>query len=82
MSLLGSMQTSVFWKAQAVGHPQQEKMQAGMTLMLTSVVELLQSLLEVVVLLSELAAQLVSKLKLSIWNREDVFMCCGGLCDL
>ena len=60
MSLLGLKQTSVLWKSQASGHPQQEKMQAGM--MLTLVVELLQSFLEVVVLLSELAAQLVWKL--------------------
>ena len=36
-----------------------------MTLMLTSVVELLQSLLEVMVLLSKLAAQLV-------WKLEDI----------
>ena len=62
MSLLGTKQTPVVWKAQAAGHPQQEKMQPVMTVMLTSVVEFSQSLLEVVVLLSELAAQLVWKL--------------------
>ena len=44
MSLLGSKQTSVFWKAQDACNPQQEKMQAVMMLMVTSVVELLQSL--------------------------------------
>ena len=38
------------------------KLQAVMTLMLTSVVKLSQSLLEVVVLLSDMAAQLVWKL--------------------
>ena len=48
MSLLGSKQTSVFWKAQATGHPQ-DKMLAVMMLMLTCVVELWQSLLEAVV---------------------------------
>ena len=47
MSLLGSKQTSVVWKAQAAGHPQREKKLAVMTLMLTSVVEFSQSLLEV-----------------------------------
>ena len=59
MSLLGLKQTLVVWKAQAAGHPQRDKMQAAMTLMLTPVVELSQSLLEAVVLLSESAAQLV-----------------------
>ena len=59
---MDSMQTSVVWKAQAAGHPQQERMQAVMTLIMTSVDELLQSLLEVVVLLLCLAKQLVLNL--------------------
>ena len=57
------MQTSVVWKAQAAGHPQQERLQAVMTLMMTSVVELSQSMLEVVVLLLGFTAQLVLKLE-------------------
>ena len=50
------MQISVVWKAQAAGHPLQEKMQAVMMLMMTSMV------VEVVELLFGLAEQLVLKL--------------------
>ena len=56
------MQTLAVWKAQAVAHPQQERMQAVMMLMMTSVVGLSQFLLEVVVLLLGLAEQLVSRI--------------------
>ena len=56
------MQISVVWKAQAAGHPKQEKMQAVMMLMMTCLVELSQSLLEVVELLLCLVEQLVMTL--------------------
>ena len=59
---VGSMQTSVVWKAQAAGHPQQERMQVVTTLVMTSLDELLQLLLEIVVLLLGLAEQLVLNL--------------------
>ena len=52
---------SVVFKAQAAGHPQQERMSAVM-MMKTSVVGVSQSLLEVVVLPLGLVEQLVLKL--------------------
>ena len=61
------------------GHPQQERMPAVMILIMTFVVGVLQSLLEVVVLLFGLAEQLVLKL-LSVWNHEGVVTSCSGLC--
>ena len=56
------MQTSVVWKAHNAGHPQQERMHTVMSLIMTPVVELSQSLLEFVVLLLGLAEQLVLNL--------------------
>ena len=55
------MQTSIVWKVQTAGHPQ-ERMPAVMMMMMTSVVGVSQSLLEVVVLFFGLAEQLVLKL--------------------
>ena len=52
----------VVWKAAGCWSPQQERILAVMMMMKTSVVGVLQSLLEVVVLLLDLSEQLVLKL--------------------
>ena len=67
-------------EGQAPSHLQQEKVQAVMTLIMTSVVELLQSLLEVMVPLLGLVEQLVMKLS-RVSGIVRMYSCpAGGLC--